>query len=161
MKKIYVIITALLFSFAVLSANDNILQHTTKLVANGKNVLLVFETKTCPYCRVFDKDIEQNKTLHNILKKHFNVYAIMLDEYHEYEMGDKNPPKKTNTVSLKMGFTVKATPQIILFDKHWNKIIQLPGYADPKQMIVFLNYIVKGIYKKEGLKKYLQASGMM
>jgi thioredoxin-related protein len=155
------IIFALLVSSTILNANDSILQHTTKLVANGKNVLLVFETKTCLYCKIFEKDIEQNKILHNLLKKNFNVYSIPLDEYYEYDMGDKKTPKKTNTTSLKMGFSVKATPQIIIFDKHWNKIIQLPGYANPKQMIIFLNYVIKGIYKKEGLKKYLQVSGIM
>jgi len=161
MKKILV---TLLLAFITLSsavANDSILQHTTRLVANGKNVLLLFETKSCPYCKIFKKDIQTNKTLHKLLKENFNVYSIPIDEYHEYLMGDKNPPKKTNTVSLKMGFAVKATPQIVIFDKDWNKIIQLPGYADPEQMIIFLNYVSKGIYKKEGLKKYLQESGLI
>ncbi|NPA74444.1 MAG: thioredoxin fold domain-containing protein [Epsilonproteobacteria bacterium] len=160
MKKILIAFIAML-SLSVSQAKDGLLQHTTRLAANGKNVLLLFETKSCPYCKIFKKDIEQNKTLHKILKDNFNVYSIPIDEYHEYLMGDKNPPKKTNTVSLKMGFAVKATPQIIIFDKDWNKIIQLPGYADPEQMIIFLNYVVKGIYKKEGLKKYLQEAGMM
>ena len=144
-----------------LNAKDSLIKHTTKIVANGKNVLLLFETKSCPYCKLFKKDMEQNKVMHKLLKDNFNVYSIPIDEYHEYEMGDKNPPKKTNTVSLKMGFTVKATPQIVLFDKEWNKIIQLPGYADPHQMIIFLNYVAKGIYKKEDLKKYLQETGLM
>ncbi len=160
LKKIILVLFVLFFA-NILSANDNILKHTTKLVANGKNVMLLFETKTCPYCKIFEKDIEQNKALHKLLKDNFNVYSIPLDEYHEYEMGDIKPPKKTNTISLKMGFAVKATPQIIMFDKNWNKIIQLPGYADPSQMIIFINYIVKGIYKTKGLKEYLQESGMM
>ncbi len=161
MKKLINIFIFIVLAITVSNAKDSILQHTTKLVANGKNVMLLFETKTCPYCKIFKKDIEQNKALHKLLKENFNVYSIPLDEYHEYEMGDIKPPKKTNTVSLKMGFTVKATPQIIMFDKNWNKIIQLPGYADPSQMIVFINYIVKGIYKTKGLKEYLQESGMM
>jgi len=161
MKKIIGVVLFAIFATISLSAKDSILQHTTKLVANGKNVMLLFETKTCPYCKIFKKDIEQNKALHKLLKENFNVYSIPLDEYHEYEMGDINPPKKTNTISLKMGFTVKATPQIVMFDKNWNKIIQLPGYADPSQMIIFINYIVKGIYKTKGLKEYLQESGMM
>ena len=160
MKKI-VLVLFILLSVTVLNAKDSILQHTTKLVANGKDVMLLFETKTCPYCKVFKKDIEQNKALHKLLKDNFNVYSIPLDEYHEYEMGDRKPPKKTNTISLKMGFTVKATPQIVMFDKNWNKIIQLPGYASPSQMIIFINYIVKGIYKTKGLKEYLQETGMI
>jgi len=155
------IIIFLCFSFVGVQANDTILKHTNKLVANGKNVLLLFETKTCPYCEMFKKDIKEDKLLHKLLKENFNVYSIPLDEYHEYEMGDQTPPKITNTTSLKMGFTVKATPQIIMFDKNWNKIIQLPGYADPNMMKIFINYIVKGIYKKEDLDKYLKETGLM
>ena len=161
MTKRLLIFIFLCFSFISVQANDSILQHTDKLVAHGKNVLLLFESKNCPYCEVFKKDIKENKLLHKLLKENFNVYSIPLDEYHEYEMGDKTPPKKTNTISLKMGFTVKATPQIIMFDKNWNKIIQLPGYANPSMMKVFINYIVKDIYKKEDLDKYLKETGLM
>ncbi len=161
MKKYILILIFLALSAVSIQANDSILQHTDKLVANGKNVLLLFETNTCPYCEMFKKDIKEDKLLHKLLKENFNVYSIPLDEYHEYEMGDKNPPKKTNTTSLKMGFTVKATPQIIMFDKNWNKVIQLPGYADPSMMKIFINYLVKGIYKKEDLNKYLKETGLM
>ncbi len=160
MKKIFILIL-LSFSFVLLQANEPILQHTSRLVANGKNVLLLFETKTCVYCELFKKDIKENEQLHKILKDNFNVYSIALDDYKEYEMGDKNPPKKTNTTSLKVGFTVKATPNILIFDKNWNKIIQLPGYADPSMMKIFLNYVVKGIYKKEDLNKYLKETGLI
>jgi thioredoxin-related protein len=161
MKKYLITLLILIFSFSIAQASDTVLQHTDKLVANGKNVLLLFESKGCPYCQVFKKDIEKDKLLHKLLKENFNVYSIPLDEYHEYEMGDKNPPKKTNTTSLKMGFTVKATPQIIMFDKNWKKIIQLPGYADPEMMKIFINYIVKGLYKKESLDKYLKETGLI
>jgi len=159
-KKILILIF-LSLSFISAQADDAILQHSDRLVANGKNVMLLFETKTCAYCEIFKKDIKEDKVLHKLLKDNFNVYSIPLDEYHDYEMGDKNPPKKTNTTSLKMGFTVKATPQIIMFDKNWNKIIQLPGYADPNMMKIFVNYVAKEIYKKEDLDKYLRETGLM
>ncbi|NOX14522.1 MAG: thioredoxin fold domain-containing protein [Epsilonproteobacteria bacterium] len=161
MIKKLLILVLLSLSFTTLQASEPILQHTSKLVANGKNVLLLFETKTCAYCELFKKDIKENKILHKLLKDNFNVYSIPLDKYKNYVMGDKNPPKKTNTTSLKMGFTVKATPNILIFDKNWNKIIQLPGYADPKEMKIFLNYVIKGIYKKEDLSKYLKESGLI
>ncbi len=159
-KRVLILIFFCLF-YVTSQADVSIIKHTDKLVANGKNVLLFFETKTCPYCEVFKKDVKNDKLLHKLLKENFNVYAIPLDEYHDYEMGDQNPPKKTNTASLKMGFTVKATPQIIMFDKNWKKIIQLPGYADPSMMKIFINYIVTGIYKKEDLNKYLQDTGLI
>ncbi len=151
----------LTLTFVNAKADKPLLQHTDKLVANGKNVFLLFESKSCAYCEVLKKDIKEDKELHKLLKDNFNVYSIPIDEYHEYQMGDKIPPKKTNTVSLKMGFTVKATPQVIMFDKDWNKIIQLPGYADPSMMKIFVKYIANGIYKKEKLNKYLKESGLI
>ncbi|MFK5881063.1 MAG: thioredoxin fold domain-containing protein [Sulfurospirillum sp.] len=160
-KKLVIFLLFLGFSFVSAEASDSLLLHTDRLVANGKNVLLLFETKSCAYCKVFKKDIEKDKVLHKLLKDNFHVYSIPLDEYHNYVMGDKNPPKKTNTTSLKMGFTVKATPQIIMFDKNWNKIIQLPGYADPSMMKIFVNYVAKGIYKKEDLNKYLKETRLI
>jgi thioredoxin-related protein len=159
-KKILILIF-LCLSYVSVQANEPLLQHTDRLVANGKNVLLLFESKSCVYCEVFKKDIKEDKVLHKLLKDNFNVYSISLDEYHDYEMGDQNPPKKTNTTSLKMGFTVKATPQIIMFDENWHKIIQLPGYADPSMMKIFVNYVAKDIYKKEKLNKYLKETGLI
>jgi len=160
MKKILILIF-LCLSYISVQANEPLLQHTDKLVANGKNVLLLFESKACVYCEVFKQDIEKDKALHKLLKDNFNVYSIPIDEYHDYEMGDKNPPKKTNTVSLKAGFSVKATPQIIMFNKNWKKIIQLPGYANPGMMKVFVRYVAKDIYKKEDLNKYLKEKGLI
>ena len=159
-KKVLILIF-LCLSFIGLQANEPLLQHTDRLVANGKNVLLLFESKACVYCEVFKKDIKEDKVLHKLLKDNFNVYSISLDEYHDYLMGDQTPPKKTNTTSLKMGFTVKATPQIIMFDENWKKIIQLPGYADPSMMKIFVNYVAKDIYKKEDLNKYLKETGLI
>jgi len=159
MKKI-ILIVALLFS-NLLASNDSIIQYTNRLVANGKNVMLLFETATCPYCKIFKKDIKEDKLLNKLLRENFNVYAIPLDNEMDYLMGDKNPPKKTNTISLKMGFAVKATPQIIMFDENWNKIIQLPGYADPQMMKIFINYVVKDIYKTKDLETYLKDTGLI
>jgi len=160
MRKIFILIL-LSFIFTSIQAKEPFLRHTNILVANGKNVLLLFEKKTCPYCKKIKNDIKNNKTLYRLLKNNFNVYSIPLDEYHEYRMGDKNPLKKTNTTSLKMRFFIKATPQIIMFDKKWNKIIQIPGYVKPDTMKIFVNYIVKGIYKKEDLKIYLIKMGLV
>ena len=62
----------------------------------------------------------------------------------------------TNTIALKMGFSVKGPPHVIMFDEEWNKIIQLPGYADRKQMKIFLDYVAEDTYKSTELQAYLQ-----
>ncbi len=161
MKKIISLVILVSLFLINLEANESPLQHTNKLVANGKNVMLLFETATCPYCKIFKKDIVEDELLNKLLRENFNVYSIPLDKEMDYEMGDKNPPKKTNTISLKMGFAVKATPQIIIFDENWNKIIQLPGYADPEMMKIFINYVLKDIYKTKDLETYLKDTGLM
>jgi len=156
-----VFVSILINTFA--SANE-LLQTSSKLIANGKNVILFFGTKTCPYCEVMKKDFVKDKELNAMLKKNFNIYYIPLDEYKEYEMGDKKLPKKTNTTSLKMGFAVKTTPQIIMFDKAWNKIFQLPGYADPSQLKIFIRFmegLESGKYTIKDYRKYLKDEGMI
>ena len=40
-----------------------------------------------------------------------------------------------------MAFASKATPNIVMFDKKWNKIFQVPGYADPSQMTTFMKFV--------------------
>ena len=160
MKKILVsCFILLLLSTSVYS--DDVIKNSKDLVANGKNVILFFGTASCPYCDVLKKDFQNDKVINKLLSENFNIYYIPIDEVHDYNMGDKNPPKKTNTVSLKMGFSVKATPQIVMFDENWAKIIQLPGYADPSQMKIFLNYIAKDIYKTKKLNAYLKEMGMV
>lgn len=138
-----------------------IFKKDKKLVANGKGVIFVFEKKKCPYCAILQSDFVKDKDL-NKLSEDFNIYSISQDVYNEYEMGDQTPPKKTNSTSLAVGFYVKGTPNIIIFDKRWNKIFQIPGYADPSQMKVFLGFVKglnDGIYKIEQYEKYLKDNG--
>ena len=60
-----------------------------------------------------------------------------------------------------MQFGSRVTPTVVMFDKNWNKIIQLPGYADPSQMKLFLNYLNNDIYKDKDLTSYLKEAGLI
>ena len=158
MIKIVAILSILLVSISV---SSSVFKDSKHLKADGKNVMLFFGTKTCPYCKILKKDFAEDEEINKILKEQFNVYYIPLDEQIDYDMGEKTPPMKTNTISLKMGFSVKATPQIILLDEDWKKIIQRPGYTDREQMKIFLDYVQKDIYKTKDLLSYLQEKDMV
>ena len=57
----------------------------------------------------------------------------------------------------------KTTPNIVMFDKKWNKIFQLPGYAHPAQMITFMKFIDglhSGDYTAKDWQKYLKDNGV-
>lgn len=158
--KILLGLIALIFSMNVLNA-EGLISYDSKLKANGKNVMLILGSKKCPYCDVLKKDINKNKELSSLIQDKMNVYYIPIDEQKNFEIGDKVPAVKTTSLSLKMQFGSRVTPTVVMFDKNWNKIIQLPGYADPSQMKLFLNYLNNDIYKNKDLTSYLKEAGLI
>jgi len=142
--------------------NAELFKEGNKIVSDGNGVMLIFDSKACSYCDILKKDLKENKKLNAFAKK-FNIYLIPKEEYKEYEMGDKVPAKKVNTTSLAMAFNVKGSPNIIIFDKHWNKIFHIPGYADPAQMTTFLKFVDglhNGKYDTKDWQKYLKEEGV-
>jgi len=151
---------ALIFSMSLLQA-EGLISYDNKLKADGKNVMLILGSKNCPYCDILKKDINKNEELSSLIKDKMNVYYIPIDEQKNFEIGDKVPAVQTTSLSLKMQFGSRVTPTIVMFDKEWNRIIQLPGYADPSQMKLFLNYLNNDIYKNKDLSSYLKESGLI
>jgi thioredoxin-related protein len=156
MKKLlffFLVFTNLLFA-------SELFNYDNKLVADGKAVMFIFESKTCPYCEILKKDFANNKEM-NALAKKFNIYLINQDVENDYIIGATK--RKETTTTLRMAFMVKGTPNIIMFDKKWNKIFQLPGYADPSQMITFMKFvqgIQDGKYKSSQWKEFLKDNGV-
>jgi len=160
MKKLlsYIILLSI-FATGLIAAD--MISYSKKLKANGKNVMFILGSKNCPYCEVLKKDINTNKELISLIKGKMNVYYIPVDEQKSFEIGDKVPPVKTSSLSLKMQFGSRVTPTIVMFDKNWNRLIQLPGYADPKQMKSFLKYVNTGLYKNKDFGEYLKEEGIL
>lgn len=156
MKKI--ILSVLLFVSTIFA--EDLLKDSTELVSNGKGVMFIFESDTCPYCELLRKDFKENKEM-NELAKEFNIYLINREKEKDYIVGEKK--KKETTTTLRMAFAAKSTPNIVIFDKHWNRIFQVPGYAHPGQMIIFMKF-VKGLhdgkYDTKDWQKFLKDNGV-
>jgi thioredoxin-related protein len=155
MKKLLIILVFLITS---LFSNDMI-KNSTDIVTNGKAVMLIFSSKTCPYCELLKKDLIQNKELYNLAKQ-MNIYEIKRDEYKEYTLWNK----PTNLKTLEMTFAIKVTPNVIIFDKLGRKIWQIPGYADPSIMIPYLKFVIglnNGTFKITQWKEYLKNAGII
>ncbi len=151
------LLISLLFITSLFS-NDMII-NSTDIKINGKPVMLIFSSKTCPYCDVLKKDLVENKEL-NDLAKGMNIYEIKRDDYKEYTLWGK----KTNLRTLEQTFMIKVTPNVIMFDKAGRKIWQVPGYADPSIMIPYMKFIKgldDGTYKITQWKSYLQKAGII
>jgi len=158
--KIFISIIVLIFGTSLLQA-ESLVSYDSKLKAEGKNVMLILGSKSCSLCETLKNDINNNKELSSLIKGKMNVYYIPIDEQKNFEIGDKDPAVKTTSLSLKMQFGSRNTPTIVMFDENWNKIMQLPGYADPSQMKLFLAYLNNDIYKSQDLTSYLQKAGLV
>lgn len=156
MKKLLFIVTLLISSLFA----EELLKTETKLVANGKGVMFIFDSKSCAYCDLLKKDFKENKEMAK-LGEDFNIYLIDKDIEKDYIVGKTQ--KKETTTTLRMAFMAKNTPNIVMFDKKWNRIFQLPGYAHPAQMITFMKFIKgidEGTYKAKDWQTYLKDNGV-
>ena len=156
MKKLLLTI----FLFTSFSFANEIFKAGNELVANGKGVMFIFESNTCPYCDLLKKDFKENKEMNKLAKK-FNIYLINKEQEMDYLVGEKK--KKETSTTLRLAFASKSTPNIIIFDKHWNKIFQVPGYAHPDQMITFMKFVEglhAGKYDPKDWKKFLNENGV-
>lgn len=156
MKKITLVLLLLISSVF----SSEIFTKSNELVANGKAVMFIFESKTCQYCDLLKKDFKENKEM-NELAKEFNIYLIDRELEQDYIVGKTK--KKETTTTLRMAFSTKNTPTITIFDKKWNRIFQLPGYAHPEQMITFMKFVKglhDGTYKTDEWKKFLKDNGV-
>jgi len=156
MKKLLLIVCLLLSSIFA----EDILKTDNKLVAEGKGVIFIFESNSCPYCELLKKDFKENTHMQELAKE-FNIYLINRENEKDYIVGKTQ--RKETTTTLRMTFAAKSTPNIVMFDKHWNRIFQLPGYAHPAQMITFMTFIKglhSGKYKTDEWQKYLKDNGV-
>lgn len=160
MKKLLVLLSLIIISMSSVNASE-VISYSNQLKANGKNVMFILGSENCPYCDILKKDINNNTEINSLIKDKMNVYYIPIDEQLNFEIGEKTPPVKTTSLSLKMQFGSRVTPTIVMFDKNWQKIIQLPGYADPVQMKSFLKYLNNDIYKTKDLEVFLQEEGIL
>ena len=160
MKKLFGLSVIIMLFVTNIIASD-IISYSKKLKADGKNVMFILGSKNCPYCDVLKKDLNENKELNALIKDKMNVYYIPIDEQLNFEIGDKVPAVKTTSLSLKMQFGSRVTPTIVMFDKNWNRLIQLPGYADPTQMKAFLKYVNNELYKDKDFGEYLKEEGVL
>ncbi|MEA1914085.1 MAG: thioredoxin fold domain-containing protein [Campylobacterota bacterium] len=156
MKKLIVLF---IFGLTSLFSASSLYKDSTDIVLDGKPTMLIFTTQTCPYCDVFKKDLHENKELNEMAKK-MNIHIIPRDQYKEYTMWGET----TNLKTLEMNFAIKATPNVIIFDKTGRKIWQVPGYADPKIMIPYLKFVEAldaGTMQITDWRKYLQDAGII
>jgi thioredoxin-related protein len=144
--------------FATLLMADSIIKRSTEIPMTGKPIMFIFDSKTCPYCEKLEGELN-NVTFLNDLAKQFDVYAIPRDDHKIYKLFGKD----VSTQELQMSYHVKATPNVVIFNKKAEKMFQMPGYISPlplSKMLEFTLGVDSGKYQKSEWAKYLYSNNV-
>ncbi|NPA51090.1 MAG: thioredoxin fold domain-containing protein [Epsilonproteobacteria bacterium] len=123
-----------------------------------KPIILIFDTKTCPYCEKLKRDLTTNKELKKEADS-FDIYQIPRDRPTTYKIFGV----ESNTQMLEMLYKVKVSPYIVILDSKGNKVWQIPGYIDPfklSKLLKFTKALEKGEVKRENWKEFLLKEGV-
>jgi thioredoxin-related protein len=144
--------------FATLLMADSIIKRVIEIPMAGKPIMFIFDSKTCPYCEKLEGELN-NVTFLNDLAKQFDVYAIPRDDHKIYKLFGKD----VSTQELQMSYHVKATPNVVIFNKKAEKMFQMPGYISPlplSKMLEFTLGVDSGKYQKSEWAKYLYSNNV-
>jgi thioredoxin-related protein len=120
--------------------------------------MFIFDSKTCPYCEKLEGELN-NVTFLKDLAKQFDVYAIARDDHKIYKLFGKD----VSTQELQMSYHVKATPNVVIFNKKAEKMFQMPGYISPlplSKMLEFTLGVDSGKFQKSDWAKYLYSNNV-
>ena len=157
MKKLLGIVFILFLSLAILTgcSNKKASNNTVKLKSNGKFVVLIFDSTTCPYCKKLHRDLTENQKLKEEEEK-FTVYTIHVNESNAYLLSTAKGELKLQTDDLAQMYGFRgSTPFIVFCDENFKPILTIPGYLRPKTLSKVFKYITSRAYKTMSINEYL------
>lgn len=128
---------------------------------DGKNLLVLFEQRGCPYCRELHEVNFTRKEITDFIKEHYLV--VQLDMFGAREVLDfDGEALEEREVASK--WAVNFTPTTLIFagDNVEAKSVaeaeafRLPGYLKPFHYLSSLEFVANGIYKQKTFQRYLQ-----
>lgn len=125
--------------------------------AEGKDLLVLFEQKGCPYCRELHQVNFARDEIVSHLKQHFVV--VQLNLWGAREVVDLNgTPLEERELAAQWG--INFTPTSVIFAKEEGvaaEVFRMPGYFKPFHFLKSLEYVSSDAYKSQLFQRYLQA----
>ncbi len=149
---------------------SDVFKDTAKIAPDGKYMVIIFDSKNCKYCKKLRVDIAQNQKLKEKLKNSFSSYSLDVGINRVHKLFHNSKLMDVDTKTLANIYRIEATPTIIFSDKAAKTILVVPGYMPPKQFLVTLEFIEKGLWldkdRKNGevyevLKKFYIDKGIL
>jgi len=157
MKRFLSVGLILFVVFVILTgcSNKKTSSNTVKLKSNGKFVVLIFDSTTCPYCKKLHRDLKES----NLLKqeeKRTTIYTIHVDETNTYLLPTAKGNLKLQTDDLAQMYGFRgSTPFIVFCNKNFRPILTIPGYLKPKTLSKVFKYITSRAYETMSINEYL------
>jgi thioredoxin-related protein len=133
----------------------------SEAASDGKNLLVLFEQRGCPYCRELHEVNFARKEITDFIKEHYLV--VQLDMFGAREVLDFDG-EALEERDIAGKWAVNFTPTTLIFaaDNVAAKSVaeaeafRLPGYLKPFHYLSSLEYVANGIYKQKTFQRYLQ-----
>ncbi len=157
MKKLLIIVVILFLSTISISgcSKSKKTNSTVKLASNGKFVVLIFDSTTCPYCKKLQSDLRNNPELKKLAKK-MTIFTIHVNENGTYILPTKKGSLKLSSDSLARMYGFRgSTPYIVFCNSKFKPILTIPGYLKPETLSKVFKYILTRAYKTMSINEYL------
>lgn len=146
------------FSDTFLDMQDDLAEAT----AEGKDLLILFEQKGCPYCRELHEVNFARAEIVDYIQAHYLV--IQINMWGDREVTDFDG-EVLSEKNLANKWSIQFTPTTIMFardgaapaDFRAAEAFRLPGYLKPFHYASSLEYVVMDQYKTLPFQRFVQA----
>lgn len=123
--------------------------------ASGRNLLLMFEQRGCPYCRELHEVNLAIPEIAEFQSSHF--LSLQLDLWGSRAVTDFDGQVYEER-RLAANWVVNFTPTLVFFTptRGASEVFRLPGYFKPFHYLTALEYVALGQYEDQPFQRYLQ-----
>ena len=121
--------------------------------SKNKHIFLFFRTRLCKWCNVMEKKVFVDKEVVRRLNKDFVSIKVDLDSSDKV-MELKG--KKISDQDVARMYGVFSYPYSVFLEPNQKSIGVLPGYTEPENFLLLLEYIGDNYYKKEKVEDYFK-----
>ncbi len=121
----------------------------------GKFVLIDFWTGWCHWCKVMDRETYRNEEVLRRLGEHFVTVKVNAES--DDTQGD--PATAPTGREIAREYQVSSYPTTWFIDSEGGRIGGLPGYVEPKQFVVVLDWIATDAYRTQSFQDYQSTLG--
>ncbi|WP_129409236.1 thioredoxin family protein [Marinitoga lauensis] len=103
-----------------------------------KNVIVMFSSKSCYYCKKFKSEVLTDDKVQEWLRTEF----VFAEIYAEKDKKAMFKGKMLTYIELFGAFGVRGTPTFFFFDSKGEPLAQLPGFVEKDTFLSILKYFV-------------------